>query len=579
MSVDSKTTNARPLSIVTQVSQKHAPVVSAGKLTPALILQWEAACTAFFREREVKDEDKVAKVAFGFQDELIQDWYINDSENINAMTFPNFVNKIRSRYLPHEWEDDVSTVLLRMRQKEDERFADWVVAVEKQNRLLRGSDLRKDEKALKAQITANAWVDVRRAATKKVYKDIVDFKEWKDALSVFDDERLAERARRFKDIERFLASHQTTQKATKSNSGSTATTSSGSSTAKASTSQRVPAMTGDERQLLQAHDGCFKCRRPFVNHRSKDCPFGFPDPRTFKPVTQADIDAHKSKGKSVVAAISTQMDVDDDAVHTVAAVNAGSPAATSLSNVLGSGTDSESDEYVEPPLSSSLLHLRGVIHGPSRHSTPLSMLVDSGSSTVLIRDDLAKELNLRRYKLNVPFVMGSAWNGERSEASEWVKLRVSTPSFEWSSVSCRAVIVPSLCAPVILGLPFLRINRLMRVLERAHAAACFRDVLRELALVRKPCPAHVSTVIQGVSAIAAVREHVEALAAAEALKTQLAEENRKMRDKFADCFPSELPPVDNLPDDIYHRFVLKDANMTIQRRQYESPKKYRETWK
>ena len=52
-----------------------------------------------------------------------------------------------------------------------------------------------------------------------------------------------------------------------------------------------------------------------------------------------------------------------------------------------------------------------------------------------------------------------------------------------------------------------------------------------------------------------------------------------MRLRFADCFPTELPPVTELPTDVYHRFNLKDASVVIQRRQYESPKKYRETWK
>ena len=52
-----------------------------------------------------------------------------------------------------------------------------------------------------------------------------------------------------------------------------------------------------------------------------------------------------------------------------------------------------------------------------------------------------------------------------------------------------------------------------------------------------------------------------------------------MRERFADCFPSVLPPVTDLPDDVFHRFHLKDATLSIQRRQYESPKKYREVWK
>ncbi|KAH9829052.1 uncharacterized protein C8Q71DRAFT_851877 [Rhodofomes roseus] len=56
---------------VSQASQKHAPVVTPGKLTPAVLLQWEAYCVAFFRKQKIGDADKVAEVAPGFQDELI----------------------------------------------------------------------------------------------------------------------------------------------------------------------------------------------------------------------------------------------------------------------------------------------------------------------------------------------------------------------------------------------------------------------------------------------------------------------------------------------------------------------------
>jgi hypothetical protein len=53
----------------------------------------------------------------------------------------------------------------------------------------------------------------------------------------------------------------------------------------------------------------------------------------------------------------------------------------------------------------------------------------------------------------------------------------------------------------------------------------------------------------------------------------------KLREEFADRFPTRLPDVDTLPRDVYHRIRLKDANQIITARQYQPPKKYKEAWK
>ena len=212
--------------------------------------------------------------------------------------------------------------------------------------------------------------------------------------------------------------------------------------------------------------------------------------------------------------------------------------------------------------------------------------------------------------------LNNAWDAGGGAATEWVKLCIATPSFHWNSITCRAMIMPALVAPVILGLPFLEINHL--VINAAGQALCdtrssldiltppFRpnspplpvsdrrtfnqeltflrdeeltaqkcDVLHELCLEHPPVAPGPSPPLP----IAAVRAHVESLVVAETLCAQLIDEDRRMHKHFQDCFPSVLPPVTDLPDDVFHRFHLKDATMSIQHRQYESPKKCREVWK
>ncbi len=75
--------------------------------------------------------------------------------------------------------------------------------------------------------------------------------------------------------------------------------------------------------------------------------------------------------------------------------------------------------------------------------------------------------------------------------------------------------------------------------------------------------------------VAAIQQQVDEL---DMLKI-LARENAEMRLRFEDCFFSDIPHLDELPTDVYHRFRLIDPNMVIARRQYECPKKYKDAWK
>ena len=92
-------------------------------------------------------------------------------------------------------------------------------------------------------------------------------------------------------------------------------------------------------------------------------------------------------------------------------------------------------------------------------------LIDNGSHTVLIREELVNELALRRHKLPVPEVVEFAMEGAGKKVIvqlyEWVKLKVYDPSSWWTTRTVRAIIAPGLCSPVILGIPFLSHNQIV----------------------------------------------------------------------------------------------------------------------
>ena len=60
---------------------------------------------------------------------------------------------------------------------------------------------------------------------------------------------------------------------------------------------------------------------------------------------------------------------------------------------------------------------------------------------------------------------------------------------------------------------------------------------------------------------------------------KLAALDSRLREKYADRFPSDIPPVDDIPADVYHRIRLHDVNKTITTRSYNCPRKYHDMWR
>lgn len=374
----------------------------------------------------------------------------------------------------------------------------------------------------------------------------------------------------------------------------------------------MPKLTDEERDYLNANSGCFKCRRTNVSHRSSDCPNGFPDGATYKPL----VIPKPVKTAKVAAVIDNSVDLENVA----AAIQRVAPLAV-CSGVLSSGDDSISSDsdlgYVCPDLTSPHMIWTAIAHSPTVDASPIAMLIDSGCPTVLIREGVASQLKLRIRKLPEPFELGSAFGQDKSSTVDWVKLKVSSVDHSWSSHTCRALVVPSLCAPVILGLPFFRANKLLidpanhalldaasgrnilapppskvgnrtarerredereeKILDRMWQETLQRDVNREFVLRYQDKLRAASTEASPSpdAVIAAVRTRVEELAEQQVLDA----ENDSMRTRFADLFPEDIPHVSRLPTDVFHRFRLHKPDMILAKRTYDCPKKYRDAWR
>src|SRR5882762_6165651 len=79
--------------------------------------------------------------------------------------------------------------------------------------------------------------------------------------------------------------------------------------------------------------------------------------------------------------------------------------------------------------------------------------------------------------------------------------------------------------------------------------------------------------VRQVDAVAAVRVHIETLAAQE----QLNHMSNTVKTKYTKVF-TLIPHVDELLTDVYCCIKLKDASITVTTRSYTSPRKYKEAW-
>ncbi|KAK7687621.1 hypothetical protein QCA50_008835 [Cerrena zonata] len=285
----------RPLTMSTNLayviaSPKNVPILTSGKIQPESLTDWVHKCLQYFKTtRKLLASDHVATAATGLQDPLVQDWYMTDCDTFDLLTFPEFVICMKKRWLNTGWEAEIVTHIIRSQQFESNLFEDWVITLEKKNTLLKGTAFHFDDVRLRAQITANACDDVRDACNLDATRNILDFKDWKEALTRVDAQRVKDRARmdaRVNSVIAAQAAHRSAGRSSSSHSQSHSTQPSSSSSTSSSTCNRPPKLTDEEKRLILKYHGCFKCRKLNVNHVSANCPDDFPSPVGYRPISE-----------------------------------------------------------------------------------------------------------------------------------------------------------------------------------------------------------------------------------------------------------------------------------------------------
>ena len=151
-------------------------------------------CLQFFRQKEVAGKDQVGKVAWNLQDSRVQDWYSNECDRFNALTFAEFIKEVRSYWLSSNWADIVRQKVLSSTQG-DKAFCVWAAEVQNRNVLLRGELSRLPEEQLRFHLESRMHLDVLAEYRVAQISEEKDFRKWIEKVCTLDEKRLKDIAR------------------------------------------------------------------------------------------------------------------------------------------------------------------------------------------------------------------------------------------------------------------------------------------------------------------------------------------------------------------------------------------------
>ena len=140
------TSSSPAVPIVEHHSLHHAPIITAGVPTPAVLLEFEDACEDFFSNAKggVTDELKVTRILPSFKDPIIRGWISSDRAHLSKLSFKTFMENLRTKFLPKDWEDELLSKILRDRLRPSQDFMTWATLLQQQNCILRNTSSQLD---------------------------------------------------------------------------------------------------------------------------------------------------------------------------------------------------------------------------------------------------------------------------------------------------------------------------------------------------------------------------------------------------------------------------------------------------
>jgi len=184
------------LAEVHQVSLSSAPILSAGHLTVNVMRQFNNACRHYFSMKDVATNNHVGKIIYNFKSTSVQLWIMAEEAQLIALPFPDFLVRLKKKFLPQTWEDDLVQDQIAIQGSLN--LLTWVNKVHNANDKLKAAQLPyhipKDHfclhllphlsNGLKCLYKANNGI--APGATKGTLDTITDFNDWLEHLHLLE---------------------------------------------------------------------------------------------------------------------------------------------------------------------------------------------------------------------------------------------------------------------------------------------------------------------------------------------------------------------------------------------------------
>ncbi len=620
---------------------KAAPILNDGIITPSVLQLWKKKSEIFFDVRKIEDADRVKNVLSSFSSQTIVNWINENEDALKVLPWVDFMTQLKKTALTPGCDTVVFRTMVNIKQPKNTSFCSWMNGIRGANFSLSDTRFHKDADSLHSHIESHVSDDLADffASLTKNERDrveaITDLEEWLREMTEIDENMSKSRKQHLELVEDAVKRQRTSFTSYRSSGSCEPSSSSINSVSSiAPSNQKIgssipkfssflcakvetppgyrfpPKLMESERELLQKYLGCRICRQLFADHKLP-CNLLPPDASSYEPITMDLVNrllaARSAARSTTVAAMETDLashaSVDDSSFPL--SVSAVLPS-TSVPFALGTGSVS-SDEVC--PLSLRHLLWGAKALGPLKTFISVSCLIDTSAHINCVRSDVVDRLNLKPLILAKPLPVTLAFEGS-SEAkpvllSTFVEFSLSTISSSWSSRTCKAVIVPNLCADFIFGLPFLSFNKIVIDCKKRtviHTPSNInllddnstnRKSLRKFTplSVRRRIMVHLRKILVAElkvvcgqrrhlyeetpvsppqSFLAIIRTRVESLA----FLAKLKKHKEKARTLFVDVF-APVPHLNRLPiSDLVMRISLMDDKRFIQKRNYTVPKHY-----
>lgn len=175
---------------------KAPPTMLPGRVTPALLLQWEEHAVAYFDKAKTPDADKVSSVLTCWRDSEIDNFIKMHKPRFRApdFTFALFMAEIRKRFLDPLWHNNIMRNVVNSKMEPSESFSKFANRVIAGNNLLEGTGIRLDTDGLRKTLLGNmsdflaSKLDRLRTAEHDRLAGIESFEEWMAEIVLIDHE-------------------------------------------------------------------------------------------------------------------------------------------------------------------------------------------------------------------------------------------------------------------------------------------------------------------------------------------------------------------------------------------------------